>query len=291
MKVYYAYSDQNVADIVRLMQDPDTLKTTQSLVMDDIAKGLMEPIYWLLGLYPTLFDEIYEVAGNPVTLGTAAFRTACAEGRLHVVQWLHSHVPTLDMRYLGYWPLDSACTFGHIDVIQWLLDPGLCLLRDEDRVRVHRQTLLRACRYAHLHIARWLHATFAFDNAGGLFNEALNDACAAGQLEVAQWLLLEVIDVTDRDLDSAFKEACAKNQLDVAKWLLTFVPPPAVSAFIHASDDLLERSDHTILRWLVREVEVDGYPWSETVMGIVHWSPTRAEWIWTVVGTSNVLKP
>ena len=52
---------------------------------------------------------------------------ACHQGHFEIVQWLHAHGATMDVkrpRNDGVTPMLVACFKGHLEIVQWLLTHG-----------------------------------------------------------------------------------------------------------------------------------------------------------------------
>ncbi len=64
------------------------------------------------------------------------------------------------------------------------------------------------------------------------YAKAFNLACRNGRIEVAQWILDEVANLSPNDILKGFESSCALNRLDIVQWLC----PVAIRAFPEHED-------------------------------------------------------
>ena len=112
-----------------------------------------------------------------------AFRSACDEGRLDMAQWLvEAAGGTPFARYVAADTLESACRNRHADLFVWLQAMwGLDAVHG---------VFLRACEHTYLEEVQWLYTFVRFTdkNEHLIAHQAVKNACAAGKVDVLQWL-------------------------------------------------------------------------------------------------------
>ena len=82
-----------------------------------------------------------------------------------------------------------------------------------------------ACRAGHLHVARWLLTIDPTIYTREYVKHVFVWVCANGQLSIAKWLLFVQPSICVSDYcERAFRMACERGLLNVAKWLVSVKP-------------------------------------------------------------------
>ena len=127
-------------------------------------------------------------------------------------------LPTAD----GNTPLHHACQFGSVAMAEALLDaPGTKIsAANEDG----DTPFPLSCFGGHKPLCELLHSRGERpDQVNGTKCSGFLQACAAGQMEVAKWLLLKaptMIDAPDEEGRSPLVHCCAQEHAELAEWLL-----------------------------------------------------------------------
>ncbi len=184
-----------------------------------------------------------------------AFTIACANGHLHIAQWLllakpkikpwadkckcysqtaregHTHVigwlfelaksfakPTLAQAFTK--TLASASYCGHHELVEWLFN----MARSFDRPTLSYafvKTFEIASNYRNREFIEWLCTNY--DHVEGIgkrdFAQAFGNLCLSGYVEKTHWFSNAK---PNSDYDEIFEKACEKNKLDVIKVFVKF---------------------------------------------------------------------
>ncbi|KAF1320976.1 Ankyrin repeat-containing protein, partial [Globisporangium splendens] len=168
---------------------------------------------------------------------TAGLETACALGRLQMLQWIFAN-----HRGRVVWTsafAERAAEHGHVHVLEWLCtlapDGSSAFLSSIDSIN-------SAAQHGHFNVVKWYH------ECGGS-NEALNSgilrrAIAGGHLEIAQFLY-------DRgyrlDVDNGIDYAASSGNVAMVEWLHAL----SITGWTeNAIDSAAERGHLDIIQWL-----------------------------------------
>lgn len=154
--------------------------------------------------------------------GTGMYHTACVNGHLKVVQWLHQ---TFKGRFEKD-PFNQIQTVfqqtagnGKLDVAQWL-HAKYEFTREE--AVLDGRVFQMACSHGFLDILQWLHATFNItrDEAAPYIRSELRSVCVENRLEMAQWLH-NTFTITREEMPDYYKTfgpICGNGHLEMARW-------------------------------------------------------------------------
>ena len=124
-----------------------------------------------------------------------AFKMACMNGHLHIVQWLCT-LEGVDIHSMYYDRCDNeynafifACTGNHLNIVEWLLS------FDPTMNKYFEQAILMSCSHGQLEMVKWLYANS---------NRHLN----IDYKWYLKWMCQESDDYVD-----------PKENVDVIKWL------------------------------------------------------------------------
>ena len=147
-----------------------------------------------------------------------AFRYACYNGHLELVQWLYQIKPTIDISADNEHAFRGACENGHLNVAQWLykIKPTIHIsARDEYAFRI-------ACEYGHLELAQWLQTLIPY----GLyytFEVDENNIITSYSTEKLNYSFLKKrLDIVHSGNEICFREALVRNRFHpkyMDKWV------------------------------------------------------------------------
>jgi hypothetical protein len=149
------------------------------------------------------------------------FCWACADGYLHVAQWLLQVKPKINISAFNEKAFRMTCENGQLDVCKWLLQ-----VKPDINISVNNEFAFRcACIQGHLQVCQWLLHVKQDIDISALDDYAFKYVCYKAHLQVpcylqvAQWLqsLKPYLYVIEYDEDGAMKDYRIREK-EEANW-------------------------------------------------------------------------
>ncbi len=177
----HMYSRYGLWDLIRILatQYPEKLQLWGVSGHHHFEKccqsGNVEVAKWLLSIKPPC-----------VSIYTDYFPAAIKSGNVEMIEWIHSWISERDMDYIksrmSYHLASDAVKSGSLDMVRWFFDSF-------ETNSIHQNTAFsNACISGHLHIAKWLYATYPTITVDYNANHGIHEACRLGFVDVVEWL-------------------------------------------------------------------------------------------------------
>ena len=198
----------------------------QKLLYHSCKFGQLDTIKLLYSMYPILFingDDVY------------AFQLVCANGYLHIAQWMHnffkeSKYGELNINVNDNIIFEQCCRNGHLELAKWIYE--LSKTDDDNNVnhiRITNRLFQLCCENGRTEVAEWLYETSKIIGDKININSddefAFRQSCIFGHLDTAKWLYkLSETDSNTKinihiDDNTIFLHSCRNGRLDVVQWL------------------------------------------------------------------------
>ncbi|RLN80470.1 hypothetical protein BBJ28_00001326 [Nothophytophthora sp. Chile5] len=186
------------------------------------ADGALAYLQFAHSCFPEAVAEWSSAQGEPVAVAAAA------NGRLDVLQWLHSELRVK----LTERAMREAAQNGHLNVVQWL--------HANNCEHIDASTMDGAALCGHFEIVRWLHDNRNEECSGIV----MYWAAGGGHLEIVQWLHPRL---TEACTTSTMNLAARNNRKDVVQWLHEHRSEGCTPA---AMDSAAEAGHLEMVQWL-----------------------------------------
>ena len=259
-----------------------TYTPSDEAVMEAMLKscyhGKTEMVQWLSANF---FHKISELSVKYTVL--TGFLDSCKNGHFEIVKFLvdkygyclcvtgtmffdicyqcHFDIVNYIIKYVTTYVSDSEanklfvhfCTYGQTELAKWILQS---LTASRRRVNSLSLAFQKCCENGHLDTLLWLGCYMNDRSIRADHNLAFRSACAAGRIEVAQWML-QVFHLTTEDARAcnnfALQASLDNGHLQMAKWLASqfgLTRKDAIEAIglrVYPSDTAAWLKDHFML--------------------------------------------
>ena len=165
------------------------------------------------------YSFIFKVAANV----QQAFRYACFNKQMHVVQWLLSSLSPPNGILTVCFSFRHACFYGSLEIAQWLFSesPLLCASENPEWIDL---IFAEVCQQGHLDVAKWLYSLKPDLNISIMDDWAFRDACVRNHVNVVSWLFLVKPDIDFLKFEFLFLLCWEKTQIQMLCVLFFFKP-------------------------------------------------------------------
>lgn len=241
--------------ISHLIKDWNTwLKTC---INDDVILKLPFSDIDVEYLNSPIVDSFYKYVTRKRLSWSGCFVNVCTQGNLDLAQWIITNKSYC--KYSVKYAFREAIQSGQLLIIQWLCELYSWILPTYvNRTRHDMGThFKRACKYGHLHIAKWI-----VDSVGSYititdYRDAWRSACRNNYLEIAKWIYGVCRDLLNEDivkLTTFVCEICSKSNLEIVQWMLSLpnIPENRLGHFRNACFNSVE-----VIRYVVNLYNFD----------------------------------
>uniref|UniRef100_K3WP05 Uncharacterized protein n=1 Tax=Globisporangium ultimum (strain ATCC 200006 / CBS 805.95 / DAOM BR144) TaxID=431595 RepID=K3WP05_GLOUD len=196
-------------------------------LVEAVTRDQLDIVEWLCDEYcPTGW----------ITMGV---ETACALGRLQMLQWIFTSHRRRILWTSAF--ADRAAEQGHVHVLEWL-----CPLASNDSsaslLLPSVDAINSAAQRGHFHVVKWYHECGGGSEA--LNSGVLRSAIAGGHLEIAQFLHGRGYEL---DVDNGIDYAASSGNVAVVEWLHAL----SITGWTeNAIDSAAERGHLAMIQWL-----------------------------------------